>query len=361
MLNNSPAWRSRPRRWLVFAAVVSVAGAGCSDDGSSTAAESPAETAALPTTGPTPTTQAAEDDAAAEPESETTATFTFVDATGEVTLPVTDQRVVALDEVAAVSLLVLGVEPEASSLFVDGSSRPLIEAAGVETTVRASLEWLADRDPDLLLGMGHPQNTTLRDEHLQIAPVAYPDFSAPWGDQMLAFAGATGRSADAERVVAVIDERITRLRAQLESAGVLGAEASILQSAGGQFWAWGPTTLPGELLDQLGFARSEIQSSDGAFGFILLSEEQLADEAQADVVFGVPENAAAEESVFDSPLVDVAQTPSGLVSEMWIANHAFAAWVVLEDIEAVVLDGGRPIADDELVDAWDAFLAEVGS
>ncbi|MEM1335710.1 MAG: hypothetical protein AAGG08_19870, partial [Actinomycetota bacterium] len=125
--------------------------------------------------------------------------------------------------------------------------------------------------------------------------------------------------------------------------------------------AWGPTTLPGEIVADLGFTRSETQSADGTFGFILVSEEALVDEVAADVVIGVPENVNAPDTIFDSPVVQMGETVHGVASEMWIANHAFTAWLVLRDVEALVLGDGELVSNDDLVDAWATFRSELAA
>lgn len=176
---------------------------------------------------------------------------------------------------------------------------------------------------------------------------------------MDAFAIATGRTERAAAVTDVIDRRVAELRAEVEAAGLTGATASVIQFQAGTYYAHDPSTLIGTLLDDLGFARSEVQAGEGGFGYIPLSEEVLGGETEADVVFGIIDTFGTGRSVFDSPAVNVGDTPHSVVSDMWIANHAFAAWVMLDDIEAVLFGDGQATTIDEMVTSWEAFKAAV--
>ncbi|MEM1332453.1 MAG: hypothetical protein AAGG08_03250, partial [Actinomycetota bacterium] len=157
--------------------------------------------------------------------------FTFAGATGDVTVPVTSENVVALDENSTLALLTLGVTPTAVSLFQDGTMAQIIESEGIPTEVAGSLEWLAQQDPALMLGLGHPNNIGLQDEHLGIAPTGYTNFTSPWIEQQAALAGATGRSDEADRVAAWITAETESLRARLDEAGFAEATISIIQQA----------------------------------------------------------------------------------------------------------------------------------
>lgn len=156
-----------------------------------------------------------------------------------------------------------------------------------------------------------------------------------------------------------MNERIVELRAALAEAGFEGATASLIQELG-EYLAYGPTTLAGQLLAELGFVRSELQSEAGDFGFITVAEELLPAETDADVVIAIAGgNGTDAASIFDSPAVDVGDTPSATVMAAWTGNHALAAWMILDDIEAIALGDGNVTNVDNVVDVWADLVAAI--
>ncbi|MEM7341075.1 MAG: ABC transporter substrate-binding protein [Actinomycetota bacterium] len=301
--------------------------------------------------------EVAEDEADGADDGET---VTVVDATGEVTVPVTDAGVYALDEYAALALLSLEVEPVVvEAFFQDMTLAPVIESEGATLNPAGSVEAIAAAQPDLILGIGHPNSLEVRDQHLGIAPAAYPDFTVSWQEQLEVFAQATGRSDRGTEVIAAVEGKVAELQAALDEAGFGGQSVSIIQTFGPEYYAYGPTTLAGQLVAQLGFTRSEIQSGDGDFGFILVAEEFLIEETSSDINFGISGADSDFASVFDNPVVDVGDRPHSPVIDAWTGNHALAAWIILSDIESVLLGDGSVTTLDDVVERWGELEAAI--
>ncbi|MEM9132658.1 MAG: ABC transporter substrate-binding protein [Actinomycetota bacterium] len=364
---------SRTRRLLMIVAVLCLLAAACGDgesdgDTATDGAVEGSETAEEAATDADTTSDngdgdgddgddAAEDEAAADDE---VGEVTVVDAVGEVTLTATDAGVYVLDESAAVGLLTLEVEPLAvERFFQDVAVAPVLELTGVNTVDPGSVEAIAAAEPSLIVGVGHPTFLEARPQHEGVAPVVTPDFTTSWSDQLEVFATATGTTDRAGAVTAAVQARIDTLRADLAAAGFDGGEASIIQTFGSDYYSYGPTTLAGDLLQQLGFTRSEIQTDTDQFGFVQISPELLAQETDADVVFAVAGSDSGGVSVLDHPTVDVGDTPAGVVLEVWFQNHALAAWIILDDIEAILLGDGRTTSLDDVADVWTDLLTAV--
>ncbi|MEM7276321.1 MAG: ABC transporter substrate-binding protein [Actinomycetota bacterium] len=287
--------------------------------------------------------------------------ITLTDVTGEVTLPVTDSGVYALDEFAGIALLTLDVQPAVvEAFFQDMTLGPIIESEGVTLAAAGGLEPIAAAEPELILGIGHPNLTELKEQHVGIAPVAYPDFTLPWTDQTEQFAAAVGRSDRGEAVVAVIEERLEEVKAKVAEAGLDGARASLIQPFGNEYYAYGPTTLAGTVLADLGFTRSEIQSGAGDFGFIQVSEELLGDETDAELVISLSADDGAFGSLFNSPVVNPGDDAfTGDVGDAWVSNTALSAWIILNDIEAIIVTGEDPATSADVLDQWSSLKERI--
>ncbi|MEM9608084.1 MAG: hypothetical protein AAGA99_11730 [Actinomycetota bacterium] len=374
-----PFRRSALIRRLAPLAVVLAAAAGCSS--SDDADVNPSSSVAAPaqgsgTSGPDPeperadatsasTTAAApaatDEGSGAVDDGGSPETVTFVDGAGvEVTLPVTSEGVLALDFSTGLTLLTLDVAPIAVEIFdTSNPALAILDEEGVERIPTGNLEASAALDPELIIGISSPRLLQVREELEAIAPVAYPDFLLPWDEQMAVIAELTARADTANVVRELIDARTEGLRAALADAGLAGARASIIQLQAGAYYSYDPTSLVGGLFEDLGFTRSELQSGAGAFGFIVLSEELVAQEAEADVLFAIGDNLGDAGSVLDNPTVDVGDTPTGLVDITWSGVGGFPAWLMLDDIESLLLGDGTVTSPDELVDAWREFTAAI--
>lgn len=364
-----PSGSLMTRLAALLAAMALVAAACGSDDDSSDASGSASDSASASASASASDSASASGSASAsepaEEESEESSgggeEVTVADVLGDVTVPVTSEGVFALDEFAGIALLSLGVEPVGVSFFFqDPTLGPVIEAAGVELAGGESLEAIAAAQPSLILGIGHPNHLEVREQHLELAPTVTPDFTRSWADQTAVFAAATGTEDRAEVVLSTVEDRVAELAARIDEAGLAGEQIAVIQNFGPEYYAYGPTTIAGQVVADLGFTRSEIQSGEGDFGFILVSEEQLGAETDAAVVISISGADAGGTTVFDSAVVAPGDDAStGVVSEAWTANTALAAWVILSDLESILFGDGSTAAIDDVPGLWDELLAAI--
>ncbi|MEL6893738.1 MAG: ABC transporter substrate-binding protein [Actinomycetota bacterium] len=363
MLTTTRPTLSRRLAATVLAGALLAAACG-SDDPNTSAEADPPTTDSVESTEPNSTDDSGNatddnDSEGGEPAAAADETVTVTDATGEVTMPVTDEGVYVLDGLAGIALLSLGIETLGiAELFQDPTVNRVFESLEIALDPSSNLETVAATDPSIILGIGHPNHLELKAEYDAIAPSAYPDFTTPWQDQTRVFAAITGREDRAEVVISTIDERVDALRARIDEAGLAGQQVSIIQPFGAEFYAYGPTTLAGDIVDRLGFPRSDVQSADGDFGFIEIAEELLPEQVDADVVVSITGTDGGA-SLFENPVVDVGDAASGDVTPIWTANHALAAWVILDDIESLLFGDGATVSADALPDVWQELLAEI--
>ncbi|MEM7091737.1 MAG: ABC transporter substrate-binding protein [Actinomycetota bacterium] len=287
-------------------------------------------------------------------------TVVVADVLGDVEVTVTSDGVYALDEFAGIALLTLGVTPIAvDALFEDDELRPVPESLDIPINPTNNLEALAAAMPELILGIGHPNFLEVREQHNAIASTVTPDFTDTWQNQTLVFATATGTEERAETVITTVEARTAELRSRIDGAGLSGARISIIQTFGPEFWAYGPSTLVGTLVEDLGFTRSELQSGGGDFGFIPVAEEFLTEETTAEIVIGMTGDVGDSLTVFDSPVVDPGDAFAAEVVRTWSANNALAAWIILDDLESILFGDGTTTDREEILDAWDDLLGAI--
>ncbi|MEM1335637.1 MAG: ABC transporter substrate-binding protein, partial [Actinomycetota bacterium] len=294
------------------------------------------------TTTPVDSTTPASSTVAEDPASEEGAGGTIVvtDVVGEREVPVTDEGIYALDELMGTLLLTLGVEPvTTAAFFQDPLLAPVLLQERTELVEYGSVESIAATDPDLILGIGHPNFIEIFDSLNGAAPTVLPDFNSSWQDQTRLIAQVVDREAEAETLVATVESRIAELAAEIDDAGLTGTEVSIVQNFGPDWFSYGPSIASSAVLAELGFTRSEAQSSDDNFGFPQLSEEIIPDETSSPFVFGVattsPDGSVIG-TVTDNPLVGGPDSVVTDVSEAWFNNSVLGIWIVLDDVEAVV-------------------------
>ncbi|MEM9516907.1 MAG: ABC transporter substrate-binding protein [Actinomycetota bacterium] len=364
--------QDRARPFVAAVAAVALVAAACGDD------DATDTTAAATTEAPTESTEPAVGDTVATNPPETTdeadttastddtadtsaddggdagdaasATIVITDVVGEQEVPVTDQGIYALDELMGTLLLTLGVEPvTTAAFFQDPLLAPVLLSDRTELVEFGAVESIAATDPDLILGVGHPNFIEIIDSLQGVAPTVLPDFNSSWQDQTMLISEVVGREAEAEALVATLEGRIADLAAEIEQAGLTGTEVSIVQNFGPDWFSYGPSIASSAVLAELGFTRSEAQSSDDNFGFPQLSEEIIPDETSSPFVFGVattsPDGTVIG-TVTDNPIVGGPDSVVTDVSEAWFNNSVLGIWIVLDDIEAVVFGRGEVTQND---------------
>ena len=275
-------------------------------------------------------------------------------------MPVGDQDIYALDEFMGVLLLTLGVEPATTAAFFqDTLLQPVLDANSTLAEA-GSVEAVAATQPELILGIGHPNLIELHDEYTGIAPVVLPDFTATWQDQTRLIAQVVDKEAEGEAAIAAVEQRVAELAAEVEAAGLAGQEISIIQNFGGDYFAYGPTTISGSIVADLGFVRSEAQSTADNFGFIPIAAELVPGETDVPVVVGVlADMGDFFVSAFDDGLILTDDKITGDVGGAWATNTALGAWIVLDDLEALLFDRGDVANAGSAIERFDDLIATI--
>ena len=289
-------------------------------------------------------------------------TVTVTDVIGEKEVPVTDEGVYSLDELMGTILLTLGVEPATTAAFFQDPLLAPVLSANSELVEYGSIASLAATRPDVLLGIGHPNFIEIVDELSGVAPLVLPDFTSTWQEQSRLVAQVVDREDEAEALIATVEGRIDALAAEIEAAGFAGQQAAIVQDFSGDWFAYGPTTISGAVLEAVGFTRSEAQSGTENFGFIPLAEELIPDETNVPWVFGIAQTSPDGEvigSIVDTPIVGGPDSTVTDVGEAWFNNSVLGAWIVMDDLEAILFGRGEVTGLDGAASAFEALLAAV--
>lgn len=248
---------------------------------------------------------------------------TIEHAFGETVVPADPQNVVTLGWGSTDAAIALGTIPVAipfDSYAGDENGvlpwvADAVEAAGAElpTVLPESAdeppyEAIAEADPDVILavysGITEEQYETLS----QIAPtVAYPGeaWSTPWRDVVTTVGEALGKSAEAEEVLAGIDDLLAEQAAAHPEFE--GKTIAAVWDIAGTFYVYKKEDPRVEFMLDLGFESApsvdELANGDSTF-FYTLSYEQL-DQLEADVVLSYSDTQAEADAFLTAPQTSV--------------------------------------------------------
>ncbi|SED73572.1 ABC transporter substrate-binding protein [Jiangella alba] len=294
-----------------------------------------------------------------EPASGAGRSITVDGATGEVTVPVTDSGIWALDEVTGLHLLALGVVPDAVARNpYDGdayteAARTILRDAGVEIVEPSNAELVAAAAPELIIGVNFPDHVELLPELEQIAPVLLTDDTRPWDEGLATIAAVTGHDAEAEEVTGRLREAVDETVTLVADAGRTGDTLSVLSACGDQVCLYGSGRTVGRVLAELGFARPPGQDDAGnAWGFTLVSPETLGGH-RADIVVelsGIVTRGG--DPVLEHPLLDTSGALTATADfAAWFGSDALALTWILHDVAAIL--AGQPTATrDDAGELW---------
>jgi iron complex transport system substrate-binding protein len=201
------------------------------------------------------------------------------------------QRVVTVGMTDQDAALALGVEPvgvvefSGLGLAIDkfpwsaakwGGARPKV--VGVREDFK--FEQIAALRPDLIIGLYSGMKKEQYDKLAKIAPTVaqsaeYGDYAMPWKDMTLVTGQALGKRAQAERLIAAVDQRFAQARQQnAQLAGKTFAVADPFKP--GQYAVFGPTDPKVEFLRSLGMTvPDEIAKVAGKEQAAVIGSERL--------------------------------------------------------------------------------------
>ena len=219
-----------------------------------------------------------------------------------------------------------------------------------------SIEAAAALAPDLIVGTDHPGTLRNYDNWSEVAPVVLIDYAGAWQEQLATAGEAIGADDVAAARTAALETEIERvadrIAAEFDSAPSISVIASLAQMP---FFVPEVGTASGELFRELGLTRPETQRVEGdpAFPVEFFSAELLLDH-DAEFVFSLGGGIYEDVSAFElfPALTGTTTIASG---DEWLATHPFAIAWILEDIEAIMLDGGDVGTADDIVDRWRAY------
>lgn len=258
---------------------------------------------------------------------------------GSTSVPASPERIVAIDEYAALDLLSVGIVPSVvyttwgSEIGQDllteaGSELVDVGAGGIVGT-----EQILSQDPDLVVftSIG---DSTLFDQTSQAVPVLpFPTVGTPWEEKLVFIGEAFDRSEETDSITAALEGQFDEVRSALDggspSVSVLIHNSGILATTTGD----APST---PMLLDAGFEVPESQAATGTgFPYAPLSEELLASQ-DADVVLVFSEGVYDAEAVTGSPTFpsltgDVIEVNG----DMWFGTHSLAVFWMLSDLEVI--------------------------
>lgn len=225
---------------------------------------------------------------------------------GSTTISTQPQRIVTVGLTDHDALLALGIVPVGTTEWFGGYPGSIWPWAQdkLQGEVPAAVggdginfEAITALDPDLILALYSGLTQEEYDLLSQIAPTvaqpaAYVDYGIPWQELTVTVGKAVGKQAEAEALVAAVEEKITQVRA--EHPEFQGATAVVATPYQG-IWVYGPEDARGRLLTTLGFTLPEglVEVTGAEFGGNLSMER--ADLLDVDVIIWLdPQDAEGE-------------------------------------------------------------------
>lgn len=173
---------------------------------------------------------------------------------------------------------------------VDGGALTLVTNSPAEDDV--NLEALAGTEPDLIIGVSTQMGgqAEMVDSLEAIAPTVLLEWegTGSWRGHLEEVAEVLDARPQAQGALADYESAVEQARSEIEAAGVDPAEAELslvrLQDAG-EIRLETPASFPGQIVDDLGFARPDTQAeTEGDTDFIPRSYENL-EQGDGDVMF----------------------------------------------------------------------------
>ncbi|MEM9516747.1 MAG: ABC transporter substrate-binding protein, partial [Actinomycetota bacterium] len=290
---------------------------------------------------------------------------------GDIELPVDPQRVIALDEYAAMNLLAVGIEPmETYTAYSSLVSQDILAERGVELMAQedsfaVNFEAIAGSDPDVIVVTAESAVVESVEPLQDIAPTVIVPYTAPWRDVITDTGNLFGRTDEAASVIEALEGK---LASTSEAVAANPYSLSILGETFGILFAVSPEAVLSAIVDEVGVdrppAQADATSMEGFNSVISLSPELVVDH-DADVVTVMSGVFYPEDALLDLPtyqsLPAVQDGRSTIVDgDMWFGTHPFAIYWILEDLASLAegVDGIGTIDDAE--DRWSAYQELLG-
>ncbi|MFT3851635.1 MAG: ABC transporter substrate-binding protein [Ilumatobacteraceae bacterium] len=287
---------------------------------------------------------------------------------GDVEVPIDPQRVVVLDEYAALNALAVGVRPVmvVASFQSDLGGR-ILAAEGIDLQPGAAetgpnLEMIAAARPDLILYTTEGALEERTKELAAIAPAVSLPYETPWRDVIAMTAAVFGREAQAAPLIGVFERRIHELHDALAESPT---SISILANTLGMPFAVSMAAPLSQVVAEAGFSRPDAQAHgipDTTYTSAIPISPEVLERHGADVVAVMSGAYYDAEAILGIPtfqaLPAVKAGHSVVVDgDMWFGPYPFAIWWLLDDLQAIHDGAGQSgigTADD-VAARWAAF------
>lgn len=297
----------------------------------------------------------------------TAATRSVTHEFGATSVPAHPQRVVALDEAAAMSALAVGVRPAAVfGTWGSAVAQSVLTDQGVAILPAAigpppSTETILSARPDLVVFTSVGDRTTFDRLGPAVPTIALPAATRPWQETLALLGTAFDSTAQATRIAATIDARIAEARS---ATGTAPGTAAVLISYAGTLAMATPDSPAGQLLAATGLhpAAPPAGATPPTGGHVTLSPELLPDiDADRILVFGggVYDAAAVLAlPTFGATRAARAGRAATVVGEPWFATDPFSTFWMAADLTAIAA-GTAPAAPTDAGARFRDFAAAV--
>jgi iron complex transport system substrate-binding protein len=277
-------------------------------------------------------------------------TRTVEHALGDVTIPAEPTRIVALDELSALSALAAGSEPMVVFASLgDTVAADILRDAGLdvreaEILSLPSREALLALEPDLIVGLQH-------EELSAVAPTAVLGIEGEWRDITVDAAAIFAAEDAGERQVAAIEAQLAAADAATEDGDTLAMIGFTTET-----FTMPPHSPSSTLIAEAGFTRPESEQVENDSYSAPFSMELLL-EHDADIIV-IPDGpgAAAAEITGQELFNELTGTTVHPVAQQWWGNSAFSFWVTATDLRTLAEGGTDVLRSEDLVSEWSTFL-----
>ncbi|MER5771114.1 ABC transporter substrate-binding protein [Streptomyces sp. NPDC001985] len=297
------------------------------------------------------------------PAGKTTRSVTH--ALGTLNVPTAPKSVVALDEVAGLTLVSLGIKPK---VVYKASAQPraqeILEAEGVELrdiTVGTvpSMEKLTADGPDLLVGTGAAGPAGVGYKKLvKLAPTVVLPIEGTWRDIVTETAGYFGQEETGKRQIAAT-EALLKKPAETNKAAKGDQTLSLLGNSFGQNDFTMPPHVPiSTLIEEAGFTRPEFQRREVKGYSVPLSSEFLP-EQDAELIV-IPKGAYYDPAALQKKAPFKKLTGKVVIpdADVWYGMSGFAFYASANDLNTLASGQGELASRKTVQKVWQTYLSE---
>ena len=257
-------------------------------------------------------------------------------------VPITPKRIVVLDTTPLDAVLALGVAPVGTISYGMPPSYLGDKASDIEIIGhfnQPNLEAILKLNPDLILG-AKSISERLYPRLSRIAPTVFIEGAGrswDWKNNFRIYADALNKRDQAEQLITDYEQQLSDLQSSLAPSPDRLTVSIVLNGPFG-FIAHTPKSFSGSVLQEIGFQRNAVQSTENQF-FVRLSREDL-ESPEGDILFLIhyPDTTSKEEFVNDGlwSQLDVVQRDAvcEVQGEVWAAGRSIlAAHQILKDVQ----------------------------